>query len=160
MMWTAKEMADAIGVDKQRVYRFLKANCINDAVRCGQVMRYSDAVFDRVKSEFSASKPHQGDTVEPHHDVASDAVIDAVLKQLEIKDQQISALQMQVAQLTTALEHTTESLRAAQALHAGTIQQQLTAESTAAVDAEEEQSDQDEESNGFRTWWKNFWGLT
>lgn len=43
--------------------------------------------------------------------------------QIETKDKQIAALQEQLTQLTAALEHTTTSLQAAQALHAGTMQQ-------------------------------------
>ena len=46
-------------------------------------------------------------------------------EQLLAKDRQIEALQGQNTQLTTALENTTASLQAAQALHAGTLQQQL-----------------------------------
>ena len=43
--------------------------------------------------------------------------------QIETKDKQIAAQQEQLTQLTAALEHTTTSLQAAQALHAGTMQQ-------------------------------------
>lgn len=45
--------------------------------------------------------------------------------QLAEKDRQIAAQQEQIAQLTSALENTTASLQAAQALHAGTMQKQL-----------------------------------
>ena len=54
-------------------------------------------------------------------------------EQLIVKDRQIESLQLQTEQLTkslqqqaVALENTTLALTAAQALHAGTIQQQLT----------------------------------
>ena len=47
-------------------------------------------------------------------------------KQLEIKDQQIQILQEQIGQLTAAMESMATALTAAQALHAGTIQKQLT----------------------------------
>lgn len=43
--------------------------------------------------------------------------------QIEAKDKQIAAQQDQLTQLTAALEHTTTSLQASQALHAGTMQQ-------------------------------------
>ena len=47
-------------------------------------------------------------------------------KQLAIKDHQIQILQEQIGQLTTAMESMATALTAAQALHAGTIQKQLT----------------------------------
>ena len=47
-------------------------------------------------------------------------------KQLAIKDHQIQILQEQIGQLTTAMESMAAALTAAQALHAGTIQKQLT----------------------------------
>ena len=55
--------------------------------------------------------------------------------QIETKDKQIAAQQEQLTQLTAALEHTTSSLQAAQALHAGTMQQ---------LGAAEQESIQDE----------------
>ena len=51
--------------------------------------------------------------------------ISMLQEQLQVKDQQIEQLQDQISQLTIALENTTSSLKAAQALHAGTIQQQI-----------------------------------
>ena len=47
-------------------------------------------------------------------------------KQLAIKDHQIQILQEQIGQLTTAMESMAVALTMAQALHAGTIQKQLT----------------------------------
>lgn len=51
--------------------------------------------------------------------------LEVMQQQLEVKDKQIEELQHQNATLATALENTTAALTAAQALHAGTIQQQL-----------------------------------
>ena len=58
--------------------------------------------------------------------------LEVMQQQLEVKDKQIEQLtaaltssQQQNTQLSTALENTTAALTAAQALHAGTIQQQL-----------------------------------
>ena len=47
-------------------------------------------------------------------------------KQLAIKDHQIQILQEQIGQLTVTMESMATALTAAQALHAGTIQKQLT----------------------------------
>ena len=50
--------------------------------------------------------------------------------QLAIKDNQIHLLQEQIGQLTNAMENLITALNAEQALHAGTIQKQLTEHST------------------------------
>ena len=61
-------------------------------------------------------------------------------KQLAIKDHQIKILQEQIGQLTTAMESMATALTAAQALHAGTIQKQLTEHS----DSMEQMPDQEQ----------------
>ena len=61
-------------------------------------------------------------------------------KQLAIKDHQIKILQEQIGQLTTAMESMATALNAAQALHAGTIQKQLTEHS----DSMEQMPDQEQ----------------
>lgn len=80
-------------------------------------------------------------------------------QQLETKDKQIAAQLDQLAQLTAALESTTQSLQAAQALHAGTMQAQLGAGDQtmgSAIDAEEEILPVPESKESVRKWWQ-FW---
>lgn len=60
----------------------------------------------------------QIDTLQQHNALLS--------QQLSTKDNQIAAQQDQIKQLTESLHDTTAALTAAQALHAGTIKQQLT----------------------------------
>ena len=55
-----------------------------------------------------------------------DGQITMLQDQLAVKDRQINLLQEQISQLTAAMENLTASLNAEQALHAGTIQKQLT----------------------------------
>lgn len=126
MMMTLKQIADELGVEKQRVYRAVKQNHITETVQSGQTKMYDEAVQATIKAIFSEQKPPQVKQVEAHQDVHQDAAFDVLLKQLEVKDQQIAALQQQVTQLTAAIENTSTALQAAQALHAGTMQKQLT----------------------------------
>ena len=58
-------------------------------------------------------------------DAPTDAV-QVLIEQLSIKDKLIEKQQKSIQELTAALENTTASLHAAQALHAGTMQRQLT----------------------------------
>lgn len=60
----------------------------------------------------------QIDTLQQHNALLS--------QQLSVKDNQIAMQADQIKQLTDSLHDTTAALTAAQALHAGTIQQQLT----------------------------------
>lgn len=92
MAKTIKQMADALGVDKQRVYRYIKKNCISEAHQKNGVMYYDEAVEKRIKQAFSKNEPHQ-------ESASSDTVVDVLLmqsemlqKELEIKNKQISDL--------------------------------------------------------------------
>ena len=63
-------------------------------------------------------------------------------EQLSVKDAQIAAMQQQLQTLTDSLHDTTAALTAAQALHAGTIKQQL-------ADKQASHEGQAEERKGF-----------
>ena len=76
-------------------------------------------------------------------------------QQIETKDKQIAAQLEQLTQLTAALEHTTTSLQAAQALHAGTMQQLGVAEQECQDEAVEpvlEDLKEPEITGGRRKW--------
>jgi len=92
-----------------------------------------------------------------------DQQLDVKDQQLEVKDQQIAELQRQfseqmsakdkhISELTVALENITANLQAAQALHAGTIQKQLTENKP--VDDQNPQPNDDPTRR--RRWWA-FW---
>lgn len=125
-MKTIKQLAEELGISKQKVYRYIKKNCINEALLRNGMMYYDEAVENLLKMEFLknviSSKVHH----EAFQTASNDAGMMQFLKlQLQVKDQQIEQLQDQISQLTMALENTTAGLKAAQALHAGTIQQQI-----------------------------------
>lgn len=52
MAKTIRQIADELGVSKQRVYRFIKQNCINEAHQRNGVMYYDDAAETRIKQGF------------------------------------------------------------------------------------------------------------
>lgn len=132
---TIKQIADELGVDKQRVYRFIRQNHINDAQQRNGTKYYDEAAEALIKQGFSAkavssethSEPHQN----PINNMAYDAVIDVLKMELETKNRQIEQQAQTITQLTEALAAAQQTAAAAQALHAGTIQQQLTAQADA-----------------------------
>ena len=77
MAKTIKQMADALGVDKQRVYRYIKKNCISEAHQKNGVMYYDEVVEKRIKQAFSQNEPYQ-------ESASSDTVFDVLLKQSEM----------------------------------------------------------------------------
>lgn len=97
MAKTIKQIADNLGLDKQKVYRYIKKNHINELHQNGQVMWFDDAVEIRIKKAFS----NETTSNELHHEAVQTASFDTVLleqikllsKQLEEKDRQISNLQ-------------------------------------------------------------------
>ena len=104
MAKTIKQMADALGVDKQRVYRYIKKNCISEAHQKNGVMYYDEVVENRIKQAFSQNEPYQ-------ESASSDTVFDVLLKQsemlrkeLEIKNKQISDLNDRLAECQKLLD--------------------------------------------------------
>ena len=117
-MKTIKQIANEIGVSKQRVYRFIKDNCIKDCINDAHheahqkhiTKYYDDAAQTLIKSHFLKFDAHQnGNDVhhdvhhEAHHDTPKtaspdtrDAVIDTLVSmlkhELEIKNKQIEEL--------------------------------------------------------------------
>ena len=138
--YTIKQMADMLHVSKQRVYRCIRAKHISEAhrdtVKGNAVMMYDETAFNQIKECFSESeKSHQ----EADHDTRSDAVYDALLKQLEMKDQQISDLNERLRDAQRALDQE-------QQLHA------MDRQKLAIIDAAKSDSDPDGEEK--LSWWR------
>ena len=75
-------MADALGVDKQRVYRYIKKNCISEAHQKNGVMYYDEVVESGIKQAFSQNEPHQASA-------SNDTVIDVLVKQSEMLQKEL-----------------------------------------------------------------------
>lgn len=143
--YSTKQIADLLNVSKQRVYRSIKSNCISevhrDTVKGNTVLMYDKATVDRIKELLGVSD-------EVHHDTVNDTLYDTLLKQLEIKDNQIK-------ELNERLKESQKALDQEQQLHLLSKQRILELETVVQADDEEEeepQSDIEEQSKG-----KNFW---
>ena len=142
-MKTIKQIADELGVDKQRIYRYVCKNHISDVHHDAGVMYITDVVESLIKQRFFGAGHIKNHISDAHHSTSLDAVISMLEKELEVKNEQlkfkdqqiadqqhqISEQQISIREITSALEHTAKSLHAAQALHAGTMQKQLEADS-------------------------------
>lgn len=142
MAKTIKQIADEIGVSKQTVYKRYKGKlhtvCAPYAHTVQGVLYLSEQAETLIKQDFlKADRSNGAHTERPigavserpigavseqlkEADVVSvlQATIDTLQEQLEVKDQQIE-------KLTEALLAAQKTAAAAQALHAGMIQQQF-----------------------------------
>lgn len=137
---TVQQFAEAAGVSKQAVYKALN-NKLKPYIQLvdGKKMLKNRAL----REVYGAEVDQRGSQLLNNQSQPIDALIAMLQKELDAKNEQISAQQKQleakdrqIEQLTSALENTTSSLQAAQALHAGTMQQQLSAPEEATVDEE------------------------
>ena len=139
-MKTIRQIADEIGVSKQAVYKRYKGKlhtvCAPYAHTEQGVLYLSEQAETIIKQDFLKDDRSNGAHTDTHTERSNGAVseqsqensvvavlqatIDTLQGQLEVKDRQIE-------KLTEALVAAQKTAAAAQALHAGTIQQQLTA---------------------------------
>ena len=127
-MKTTKQIADELGVSKQKVYRYIKRHNIEPARQENGVMYFDDASEFLISQGFEVLRSASPSTSrEAHQSVSSDALLELLRNELQAKDKQIEELSARLAEATSALTQTATALQTAQALHAGTLQQQLEA---------------------------------
>ncbi len=112
---------------------------------------HQEALIKQAFSEKSQTEI-ENQTQTENHEVSDlvcvlQATIDTLQGQLEVKDRQIEQQAQTITRLTDALAAAQQTAVAAQALHAGTIQQQLVA-------GEGEELQQERETVPRRSWWK------
>ena len=142
-LMTIKAFAAAAGRSQQAIYKQINTRLASYVHEKGGQKYIERRALDEVfKSEYiqpiqpeNAENSSESFNVEQRLYTAMQATIDLLQEQLRVKDQQIetkdkqiAAQQEQLTQLTAVLEHTTTSLQAAQALHAGTMQKLGSAE--------------------------------
>ncbi len=135
MAKTIKQIADELGVSKTAVRQKIANLGLSDKTQTiGNRIMVTEKQENLVKSTFSQNES-QTENRKPVCEksesfrLVSD-MLEMMNRQLEEKDRQLAEKDKQIERLTAALENTTDGLKAAQALHAGTIQQQLTSESS------------------------------
>lgn len=111
---TIKQIADEIGLDKQKVYRFIKKNHINEAHQKSGVMYYDEAVESLIKSHFLKIAT----SIEAHQTASNEAVIDVLMKQSEILKNELEIKNKQIDELNKRLEENQKLLDQQQQLHA------------------------------------------
>ena len=136
-MKTIRQIADEIGVSKTAVSKqienlglrsSLRKNGNQFAIDEHQEALIKQAFFEKTQTEIENQS--QTKTQTENREVGDlvcvlQATIDTLQGQLEVKDRQIEQQAQTITRLTDALAAAQQTAAAAQALHAGTIQQQL-----------------------------------
>lgn len=159
MAKTIKEIADELGVSKTAVSKQIANLGLRSGLRKNgnqfAIDEHQEALIKQAFSEKSQTEienQSQTKTQTENHEVGDlvcvlQATIDTLQGQLEVKDRQIEQQAQTITRLTDALAAAQQTAVAAQALHAGTIQQQLVA-------GEGEELQQERETVPRRSWWK------
>ena len=140
-MKTIRQIADEIGVSKQAVYKRYKGKlhtvCAPYTHTEQGVLYLSEQAETLIKQDFLKDDRSNGalrmrsigavpeQSQEAGVVAVLQATIDTLQGQLEVKDRQIEELNARLAEVSAALLAAQQTAAAAQALHAGTIQQQL-----------------------------------
>ena len=144
-MKTIRQIADEIGVSKQAVYKRYKGKlhtvCAPYAHTEQGVLYLSEQAETLIKQDFLKDDRSIGAHTDTHTERSNGAVleqsqeanvvavlqatIDTLQGQLDVKDRQIEELNARLAEISSALLAAQQTAAAAQALHAGTIHQQL-----------------------------------
>ena len=156
-MKTIRQIADEIGVSKTAVSKQIANLGLRSSLRKNgnqfAIDEHQEALIKRAffeKSQTEIENQSQTKTQTENREVGDlvcvlQATIDTLQGQLEVKDRQIEQQAQTITRLTDALAAAQQTAAAAQALHAGTIQQQLLTDETG--------SDQEPEKKG---WFRKF----
>ena len=132
-MKTIRQIADEIGVSKTAVSKQIENLGLRSSLRKNgnqfAIDEHQEALIKRAFSEKSQTEI-ENQTQTENREVGDlvcvlQATIDTLQGQLEVKDRQIEQQAQTITRLTDALAAAQQTAAAAQALHAGTIQQQL-----------------------------------
>ena len=106
---STKQIADKLNLPKQKVYRCIKLNHIKEAhtetVKGNTVLMYDKQAIEQIESILkggasTSSEAHQ----KAVHDTVNEALNEAVLKQLEILNEQLKAKDKQIENLQKLLD--------------------------------------------------------
>lgn len=141
--YSIKDMADILGVSKQRVYRCIRANHIKemhtDTVKGNSVLKYDKRALEQIRELLEDSAAISDEAHQKHSsDIVNDILYETLVEQLRIKDRQIKELNERLAEANRNLDQ-------AQKLHAMDKQRLLELENK----QEEESIQNQEKVKGF-----------
>lgn len=172
MSMTVKQLADSLGVSKPTISKAISELGLQEHLhKVGNRFVLEEAEIQAIKSQVlqapKSQEPQETKTPIENQSKKSETIseksiislleaqVTILSQQLSVKDSQIAAQQEQIKQLTESLHDTTAALTAAQALHAGTIKQQLTEKQTS-LDEQSEDVPEPEPQEQKKFWQRIF----
>ena len=172
-MKTIRQIADELGVSKQAVYKRFKGKlhtvCAPYAHTEQGVLYLEEQGETLIKQDFLQDDRSIGAHTDTHTERSNGAVleqgqqadlmavlqatIDTLQGQLEVKDRQIEQQAQTITRLSDALVAAQQTAAAAQALHAGTMHQQLL---TGEAGADRESQEPAQKPKQKRSWFDRF----
>ena len=123
MSKTVRKIAEELGVSKTAIMKQIENLGLRSSLqKIGNQFAIDEAQEALIKHAFLPQSKTIKSTTENQLKTDIVCVLQATINTLQ---GQLQEKDKQIVSLTAALEHTTQALNAAQALHAGTIQQQL-----------------------------------
>ena len=145
MEMTIKQLAEQLGVSKTTISKAIFVLGLQGKLkRSGNKYLLSEVQIENVKTQI-ANQKSQTEPVKSQT-ANQNALIDVLQKQLFLLNEQLS---IKDDQITAAMENITAALTASQALHAGTIQQQLTDQSNSKENSVPDDPEQPKQKQGF-----------
>lgn len=95
-MKTIKQIADELGVNKQKVYRFIVKNHITASSEVKQSKLYDEAAERLIKSHFDRITTSCERSSEPHQKSGNEMLLEQLIKELEVKNEQLSEKDRQI----------------------------------------------------------------
>ena len=158
-MKTIKQISDELGVDKQKVYRYIKKNhikevhqeCISEALQKNGTKYYDEVGESLIKQGFSDNTASDEVQQEVHHNHINDAVIDTLLMQIEVLKNELDVKNEQIKEKDKQLSDTLKALDQAQQLHA------IAENKVKLLEEQQEEKKSVEPEHPEQKHWWNFW---
>ena len=116
MSKTIKQIADEIGIDKQKVYRFIVRNNIAASSEVKQSKLYDDVAERLIKSHFNHITTSNERYSEPHQKSSQEMLLEQLIKELETKNDELREKDRQIAEKDRQLNAAHEMLATNQKL--------------------------------------------
>lgn len=151
-MKTIKQIADELGVNKQKVYRFIVKNHITASSEVKQSKLYDEAAERLIKSHFDRITTSCERSSEPHQKSGNEMLLEQLIKELEVKNEQLSEKDRQIREKDRQIAEMQAQLSKNQKL---IDQEQQQKDGNKAFQEEEMQQGVSEKAEE-KHWWK-FW---
>lgn len=160
-MKTIKQIADELGVSKQKVYRFIVRNHITASSEVKRSKLYDESAEMLIKQRFLEDELHQKSHHEVHQNHINDTVSEAVIEllrneleqkneQLQEKDRQIREKDRQISEMQAQLSMNQKLIDQEQQLH------MVTEKKFMLLEQQHEHEEVDMKIKEDKKWWK-FW---